>query len=223
MKRWGIIHFRLLTVVIFFLPEVTSAQQINESIDNIPYKLTLYNTPTAYAINKNSVEISAEGKTNLFNNPDGKSKVNNAPMILFEPEGDFTLSAKVEGELNAIYDVAALVIYQDENVWAKFCYENSVKKQPTIVSVVTHIYSDDCNSMTTGDYAYMSVVKKGQQYSFFYSEDGTNWDMVRSFNLETKGKIKTGFAVHGSRGDGFTGIFSDIKFKERAIEDMRTL
>ena len=84
---------------------------------------------------------------------------------------------------------------------AKFCYENSVNLMPTIVSVVTRTFSDDCNSMPTGDYAYMAIVKRGSEYSFFYSPDNKNWSMVRNFNLNTTGKIKVGFAVHGSRGE----------------------
>ena len=42
--------------------------------------------------------------------------------------------------------------------------------------------------------------------------------MVRNFNLGTKGKIKVGFAAHGSRGDGFTGVFSEIKYQPKALE-----
>lgn len=133
------------------------------------------------------------------------------------------MSARVTGKLKSIYDVAALVIYQDDDVWAKFCYENSVHLQPTIVSVVTRTFSDDCNSMPAGDYAYMAVVKRGSEYSFFYSSDNKNWLMVRNFNLGTKGKIKVGFAAHGSRGDGFTGVFSEIKYQPKALDDMRML
>jgi len=192
-------------------------------LENIPYPIEVYNNPLDYSIFKTELTISAKGKTNLFNNPAGTSKVNNAAMALFEPKGDFTLTAKVTGELKAVYDVAALVVYQNENLWAKFCYENSVKKEPTIVSVVTRDYSDDCNSVLAGKYAYMSVVRKGNEFSFFYSADNKNWNMIRNFNLNITGQIKLGFAAHGSRGDGFTAIFSEIRYKDEALSDMRDL
>ncbi|WP_239063657.1 DUF1349 domain-containing protein [Bacteroides sp. 51] len=211
MKKKPILIF---TFCLLFLSQSVFAQQLVERVESIPYPLAVYNSPVGYLVEGNTIQLSAVGKTNLYNNPNGSPKVTNAPMILFEPEGDFTLSAKVSGNLQAIYDVAALVVYQDENTWAKFCYENSVKKQPTIVSVVTRTYSDDCNSVLTGGYAYMSIVKKGNQYTFNYSIDGREWDMIRSFNLATTGKIKVGFAAHGSRGDGFTGLFSEIKFEQ---------
>jgi len=223
MKKVNPIILSVLCMPFMLFSMNVAAQQVKQKTNNIPYELTVYNSPVHYLIQENVIEITAAAKTNLFNNPDGKTKVGNAPMILFEPDGDFTLSARVSGNLKAIYDVAALVVYQDENTWAKLCFENSVKKMPTIVSVVTRTFSDDCNSMQTGDYAYLSVIKKGNQYSFFYSPDGAEWEMIRSFNLETTDKVKVGFAAHGSRGEGFTGIFSDIKFKESAIVDMRTL
>lgn len=213
MRKVPFLKLSVLSFCLLSLGQSVFAQQLTERIESIPYGLTVYNSPVEYLVEKNTIQLSATGKTNLYNNPGGLPKVTNAPMILFEPDGDFTLSAKVTGDLKAIYDVAALVVYQDENTWAKFCYENSVKKQPTIVSVVTRTYSDDCNSVLTGDYAYMSIVKKGNQYTFNYSTDEKEWDMIRSFNLETTGKIKVGFAAHGSKGDGFTGVFSEIKFE----------
>lgn len=196
-------------------PKSFQVTDINKRISTIPHNLIIYNRPVDYEIEKDRISITAAGKTNLFNSPSGKSKVANAPLILFEPEADFTMSARVTGKLKSVYDVAALVIYQDDDVWAKFCYENSVHLQPTIVSVVTRTFSDDCNSMPAGDYAYMAVVKRGAEYSFFYSSDNKNWLMIRNFNLGTKGKIKVGFAAHGSRGDGFTGVFSEIKYQRK--------
>ncbi|PXV58437.1 hypothetical protein CLV62_1476 [Dysgonomonas alginatilytica] len=216
LSRIGILFTFILTAGSLF------AQQSEQRIKSIPYKLEIYNSPVDYVINDSEIKITSGEKTNLFNNPNGKSNVHNAPMILFKPEADFTLSAKVTGDLKFIYDVAALVVYQDEYTWAKFCYENSVLKEPTIVSVVTRLLSDDCNSEKTGSFAYLSIVKKENEFSFFYSKDGKSWKMIRNFHLETK-DLKVGFAAHGSRGTGFTGIFSEIKYQNKALSDMRDL
>lgn len=195
--------------------------QAVKRVHSIPYDLSVYNKPISYFIENDRVTINSSGETNLFNDPNGKYKICNAPMILFEPQGDFTLIAKVAGKLCQVYDVAALVIYQNEDVWAKLCYENSVNKKPTIVSVVTRTFSDDCNSLEAGDSAYLSIVKKGDQYSFFYSPDTQEWIMIRTFNLETKDKIKVGFAAHGIGKARFTGTFSEILFSENALYNMR--
>jgi Uncharacterized conserved protein len=207
--------------VAFSISNSLSAQTANLKISAIPYTLEVKNTSVSYIINDSKIEITAAGKTNLFNNPNGIYKVQNAPMVLFAPKGDFTLSAKVTGELKSIYDVAALVVYQDENTWAKFCYENSVDKQPTIVSVVTRTYSDDCNSVQADSYAYLAVVRKGQEFSFLYSADKEDWKMIRHFRLDITDMLKVGFAAHGSRGDGFTGTFTEVAYHDKALENMR--
>lgn len=216
--------FRLFLIVtaLFFACNGLFAQNTPMQIKEIPYLLQIINNPVSFTINDEIIQLTAEGKTNLFNNPNGISRVQNAPMILFEPKNDFTLSAKVTGDLKSIYDVAALVVWQNGDTWAKLCYENSVDKIPTIVSVVTRTYSDDCNSIPTGSNIYLSIVKKGEEFSFYYSPDNENKKLIRHFRLElSKEPLKVGFAAHGSRGDGFTALFSEIEYKEESPENMR--
>jgi uncharacterized protein len=217
---------------LFVFPAFFACQKLNalsESNDmklaGIPFKLEIINDPVeCKVIDHAVVELSAKGKTNLFNNPNGKYYVQDAPMLVFEPDSDFVMSAKVTGDLKEIYDVMALVVYQDKDLWAKLCFENSVEKTPTIVSVVTRKLSDDCNSMyVNNDFAYLSIMRKNNEFSFFYSSDEENWKMIRHFNLDITNQIKVGFAVHGSRGNGFSAKFSDIKFLPRSLDVMRKL
>ena len=214
----------LCMAVLSFVSTVAFAQEGKMAImvKPIPYPLSVCNSPENYSTKtEGKISIAAKGKTNLFNNPNGEYYVQDAPMILFEPKGDFTLIAKVSGELKNIYDVAALVVYQDKDLWAKFCYENSVDKKPTIVSVVTRGYSDDCNSVEAGSFAWMSIVRNGNIFKLYYSPDGQKWSIIRHFHLEITGTLKAGFASHGSRGNGFTAEFSEIKYFDRALDNMQ--
>ncbi len=203
---------------------LVSAQSTNLKLQAIPFKLEVLNEPVAvYTVKGDSLLLSAKGKTNLFASPSGHYNVQNAPMVLFHPDSSFVFCAKVGADLKAVYDVAALVFYQDSDYWGKFCFENSVNKQTSIVSVINRIYSDDCNSMhIDDDYAYMAIIKKGLEMSFHYSRDGKNWEMIRNFRLETEESLKIGFAVHGSRGDGTQGQFSNIRYSSRVPDDLRS-
>lgn len=214
----SIIYLGIVSLILFSTSSYTKAAELRT--ETIPYSLEIKNEPVALVVNDSMVRIEAKGKTNMFNNPNGISRVQDAPMVLFTPKGDFTLRAKVTGDLKAIYDVAALVVYQDENLWAKFCYENSVDKVPTIVTMVTRTLSDDCNNISAGSFAYMAVVRKGNEFKFLYSADNKKWQMLRHFNLDVTKPLKIGFAAHGSRGDGFTGKFTEIKYSDKALEDM---
>lgn len=200
------------------------AQHTDLTLKTVPFSLQVKNSPVSCSITGDSVlEIAAAGKTNLFVSPTGKYNVQNAPMVLFSPDSDFTFVAKATAVFKSVYDVAALVLYQDSAHWAKFCFENSVDRQPTMVSVVTRHYSDDCNSVNTADsFAYMAIVKKGLEISFHYSADGLHWRMIRNFRLDTGKNLKLGFAVHGSRGNGFSARFSDVRYSSTAPLDLRT-
>jgi regulation of enolase protein 1 (concanavalin A-like superfamily) len=194
-------------------------------IEGIPDSLSVVNSPIAVRVEpEGRLFIQAPGKTNLFNSPIGSYSVQTAPMVLFTPAGDFVLKARVEGQLKNVYDVAALVIYQDDATWAKLCYENSVTKKPTIVSVVTRGVSDDCNSQTLStDHTYLAIIRKGNGFAFHSSIDGQTWTMVRCFNLNITGKIRIGFAVHAHRDEPFAATFSEITYTDKIPANLTNL
>ena len=201
--------------------EPSDMQSLN--LEGLSESLMIVNTPTQVEVLGNDgLRMASGAKTNLFNNPNGQSNVHSAPMALFRPEGDFVLRARVCPHLEAVYDVAALVIYFDDRTWAKLCFENSVQKKPTIVSVVTRGLSDDCNSSSIeAQSVYLSLKKKGDHYSMHWSPDGQQWQMVRDFNLKGRGPLQAGFAVHGSRGEGTWAEFTEIRYTDSAPDDMR--
>lgn len=194
-------------------------------VGGIPDSLSVVNSPIAVRVEpEGRLFIESPGKTNLFNSPIGSYSVQTAPMVLFSPSGDFVLKARVEGQLKNIYDVAALVIYQDDTTWAKLCYENSVTKKPTIVSVVTRGVSDDCNSQTLStDHIYLAIIRKGTGFAFHSSVDGQTWSMVRCFNLSLTGKIRIGFAVHAYRDEPFAATFSEITYTDKIPANITNL
>lgn len=191
----------------------------------LPVPLTVVNSPRLIRANADgSLYIEAPGKTNLFNAPGSTWVDHSAPMALFAPAGDFVLTAKVSAPLKNVYDVAALVVYENERSWAKLCFENSVDKEATVVSVITRGASDDCNSsVINASYVYYAICRKGNEYSFHWSMDGKTWKLVRHFQLDTKEPIKIGFAVHAYCDEPVSGTFSEITYKASAPDQMRLL
>ncbi|HNX05341.1 MAG TPA: DUF1349 domain-containing protein, partial [Opitutales bacterium] len=147
-----------------------------------------------------------------------------APMVLFPADEAFVLTTRVSAPLRHVYDVAAIVVYEDENTWAKLCFEYSVDKTAMVVSVINRGLSDDCNGPEIGaDYVYYAVARKGSEYAFHWSKDGVSWHLFRHFSLETKGPVRIGFAVHGISDENLTGTFSEIRYIAGAPKGMRTL
>jgi regulation of enolase protein 1 (concanavalin A-like superfamily) len=199
------------------------AQDIH--LKGIPYSLTEYNSSINIEVKYDSVvTITAPGKTNLFNNPSGSHNKQDASMLLFYPDSNFVFKAKIKADLKEVYDVAALVLYQNKELWAKLCYEYSAEKKATVVSVVTKKYSDDCNSVEIpGNYIYYAIVKKGDEFSFHYSIDNVNWHLVRHFRMKFNNDLRVGFAVHCSKSDLFSAEFSDVKYSAVERTKMRSL
>ena len=189
----------------------------------LPAPLAVENHPVSVrALGERSFELVAPARTNLFNSPDGKFVRQDAAMLLFSPDRDFVLTARVSAELRSVYDVAALVVYQDANTWAKFCYENSVERQPTLVSVVTRGSSDDCNSIAApADGVFLAIVRKGDEFAFHASTDGRVWRLIRHFSLPLAAGARLGFAAHGSGATTLRAVFSEISYRPVLTSNVR--
>lgn len=191
----------------------------------IPFPLQVENAPVSVrAPGDGSLELTAPKHTNLFNSPDGGFLVRNAPMVLFAPDREFVLTAKVHAELSSVFDVAALVVFENNELWAKLCFENSPARVPMIVSVVTRGRSDDCNAYTLqGSETYLALVRKGSEFSLHASPDGRRWNLIRHFPLEVSDRVRVGFAAHGSGGKDLTAVFSEISYSTTLPRSLRNL
>lgn len=205
-----------LSLLISLLSIPAFAQVIPDrvTIDGIPQPLEWVITPEGFKQNNGSIEITAGPKTNMFFAPHGKTKVSNMPKLLFMPDNDFVLSAKASANHKSKWEAAMLVIYINENYWAKFCFENQSPGVQRMVSVVTNEISDDAYSdIIESDTVYMKITKKGKQIGFYYSCDSENWIGVRYFRLSSDKQLKTGFASQSPIGEGLTSTFSEIKYE----------
>ena len=127
-----------------------------------------------------ALSITAGKQTNWFVSPLDGVKAENSPKLLLKPAEDFVLSAKVTVDFQSQWDAGTLVLYANDTVWAKLCFEMSIEKQPTIVSVVTRGLSDDNNSIAIhGNSVYLKIAKVGQGIFFYASTDGKKWTIIR--------------------------------------------
>jgi uncharacterized protein len=193
------------------------------SLPAIPSPLTWENPPLEWQAEAGRLSITSGRQTDLFTDPRGASVVNNSPRLLFEPTGDFTLSASVTVHFQDTFDAGVLLLYAGERSWAKLCFEFSPQQQPMIVSVVTKGLSDDCNSaLIAGNQVYLRLARLGRALAFHYSQDGRTWHMVRHFSLDEPEPLRAGFSAQAPRGDSCTAVFEDISFTRKTLADIRS-
>jgi regulation of enolase protein 1 (concanavalin A-like superfamily) len=90
-----------------------------------------------------------------------------------------------------------------------------------MVTVVTRVLSDDCNSIAiSGNTVYIQIAKSVPAYVFCSSPDGKSWQVLRVFSLGESSKARTGFESQSPAGDGAEVAFSEICYSTKKITDI---
>jgi regulation of enolase protein 1 (concanavalin A-like superfamily) len=207
---------------IFLCSMLAGAQK--PALKAIPGELSWLNSPVSFKIeNGETLRIAAAKSTDWFIDPFEGRSFAAAPMLLFEPGGDFVLSAKVTVDFRTKWDAGALFVYVNGTTWAKLALELSPDKRPTLVTVVTRGLSDDCNSFAIeGASVYLQVARRGDAVVFYASTDGRAWKILRSFNLGNTQGLRAGFEAQSPAGEGATAVFSEIRYAPKRIANIYT-
>jgi uncharacterized protein len=192
-------------------------------LPEVPLELRWRLPPERWDIAGGVLTIRAGARTDLFVDPSGSLAIDSAPHLLGHATGDFLLSARVKVDFAARFDAGVLLLYRDEGVWAKLCFEYAPLNVPTVVSVVTRGLSDDCNSYPVGGSStWLRVARQGPAFACHSSTDGEVWKMVRHFALPTGVELGAGFLVQSPEGEGCTATFDSIRFRREFLGDIRS-
>ena len=210
-------HLLKLTWMLAFclVPVAFAADTSVPVLHGIPGPTEWKNAPLSWAVDgSGALSITAGKQTNWFVSPLDGGKSENSPKLLFKPAEDFVLSARVTVDFQSQWDAGTLVLYANDTVWAKLCFEMSIEKQPTIVSVVTRGLSDDNNSIAIhGNTVYLKIAKVGQGIFFYASTDGKKWTTIRAFSLLPAQQILAGFSSQSPQGEKCKTVFSQIEYR----------
>jgi regulation of enolase protein 1 (concanavalin A-like superfamily) len=188
----------------------------------VPMPLTWLRRPEAWSLADKQLTIRAGAQTDWFADPGGRVPIRTAPALVGRPpDRDFTLTARVHVDARATFDAGVLFIYADDETWAKLCLERSPEGEPTLVSVVTHGTSDDCNSEIVGaNEAWLRLARIGDAIAFHASRDGSRWRLIRHFRLPVA-DFEIGFSSQSPTGTGCTATFAEIAYTDTRLADLR--
>ncbi|MET9069062.1 DUF1349 domain-containing protein [Streptosporangium sandarakinum] len=187
-----------------------------------PAPMRWLHEPVAYEVaGEDALSITAGPKTDLFCDPGGPDRFDNAPALVGRLDGDFTLSARVRLDLLSTYDAGVMLLYASPDHWAKFCLELSPQGRPTVVTVVNRGVSDDCNAFTVeGDDVRLRISRIGSAYAFHVAAGSDFWQLIRYFALD--GDPEVGFHAQSPTGEGCTVRFEDIRHSAERLADLRS-
>lgn len=175
-----------------------------------------------YEIIENGIRAVATPYSNFFVDPENGGSVTNMPFFYEEVTGDFVLRARVSHAFVSTYDACVLLAYDNEQLWAKACFEYTDYGTQSVVSVMTNGRSDDANSIAVdGNEVWMQLARKGNVFGIHYSQDGKNYRMARLTNLPMGETIKVGLGAQSPLGQGGDCYFRDIELKKITLKDIR--
>jgi uncharacterized protein len=214
---------RIFPGTFLLLSAAFAFSQAPATIPGLPGTLSWQNTPAAWHFDNddNVLTISAGAKTDWFVDPFDGTVANNAPILLFKPNSDYVLTAKVAVSFGAKWDAGALMVWGDDHHWAKLSFELSPDRMPTLVTVVTRGLSDDCNSKELkSDSVYLRIAKSVSTYVLYFSVDGHEWQILRTFSLDTEMPVRVGFEAQSPAGSGAVAKFSAISYDPHRISNV---
>jgi uncharacterized protein len=218
MKPW-MVKYIGAPGLLLWLASALASGQTTLSIPGLPGALNWQNTPRSWNIDsENVLTISSNPKSDWFVDPFDGTVASSAPILFFTPGSDYVLSARVTVKFATKWDAGALMLMGDDHHWAKLSFEYSPDGKPTLVTVVTRGLSDDCNSMNVpGDSLYLRIAKSSRTYVFYFSTDGKNWQILRTFSLDTELPVHVGFESQSPAGAGAVVSFSAIGYDPHRI------
>ena len=192
------------------------------SIGAIPSEFGWVGEPAGVTMEGQVLTLTASALTDWFIDPRSGATTLNAAAALCTLPGDFQVSARVEVDFDSTFDAGAIVLWHEDECWAKLAFEYSPQRQPMVVSVVTRGESDDCNSVeVTSGSIWLRASRIGSAHAFHASHDGQHWQFVRHFRLNGTGEARVGFEVQSPTGDGCTARFSDFSYTASTLSDLR--
>ena len=189
-------------------------------IEAIPFHCVLLDeVREVKVLSKNAILMTAGKTTDLHNPVDGSYYRHNAPKFLFVPDENFEFSAKVKPAFITKYDGGALVVYSDNETWAKILLQYTEDKKSLLgISVVKNKITDDSYyDLFNSKEIYLRITKKGAVLNFFASVNGVSWILLREFLYSKPENIRIGFYTQSPIGNSCTVVFDNIIY-ERVLK-----
>lgn len=218
-------HFLLSLAVAGVLAVPVMAAGSAQTLAALPAALEYRNPPVQWKVTgPDRFTITAPAHSNWFISPFDLGRVDSAPTLLFHAPEDFILSAKISLTPLSRWDSGALALYVDKDHWAKLCLETPQGDgHLSVVMVVTNGASDDSYSIPAAGHAlYLKIARQGPGVTFFASEDGKIWQMVRAFRLSPSQDLQAGFLAQSPTGNGIAVDFSELRYSTAPVKNLFT-
>lgn len=147
------------------------------------------NQPKQHEIKAESVKITTEPNTDLWQRSYYGFRNDNAHALLIESGSNFTFTVKVSFKYRDRFDQCGVIIYLDSDNWFKASIEHEGEQFSRLGSVVTnHGYSDWATTdIAPTNEMWYRLSRRGPDFLIEASPDGRYFRQMRIFHLHSLG------------------------------------
>jgi regulation of enolase protein 1 (concanavalin A-like superfamily) len=142
---------------------------------------------------------------------------NSGPLIVLPVSGDFDVSVRVEADPVEIYQRAGIGVRsgQDANTWVNISHNyHGVIAGGEGIMVLGNQQGNSSllnNISYTGDVSFFKIERRGPELSLFYSEDGTNWNLLQeNYAANFVDPVEIFLMASSTSGQGLAARFSGL-------------
>lgn len=153
-------------------------------------KASWLNAPESFEIGPGGLSLTTPPNTDLWQRSYYGFRNDNAPALLWQQAGHFTLSVRCDFDYRQRFDQCGFLIYLDSENWFKASIEHEDGRIARLGSVVTNLgYSDWATTdIPATDHMYYRLSRRGPDFLIEYSVDGREYRQMRIFHLHRLGE-----------------------------------
>ncbi len=179
--------------------------------------------PDGWTYQDGVLAATAAAGSDIFTPPLGGAPRVDAARALSvgRPAGDWQFKARLRVGFRSAWDAGAIMVWSDDEHWAKLNFEYAPDGHPAIFSVVTRGRSDDAVGWRVGgEQLWLRISRLENAFAFHASEDGAHWRLVRQFALGEGASVRVGVEVQSPVGQGCEVVFDEISFAPERLADL---
>lgn len=186
-------------------------------LDSLKY-FTWYNEPENVRFVEEGMVVEAAAQTDFWQNNTHNVRKDNGHMFYSEMDGNFTLIVKWWTLEPVPYSQFGLMIRLDSMNWAKISFLSPDAANPQVGCIITNNGNSDWSIAYLEEYhdeMWYKLVRRGEDFLFYYSIDGQRYRQVRLFNLNQLAMrtVKIGAYACSPQNFSARAVLEDVNIK----------
>jgi uncharacterized protein len=174
-------------------------------------RMSWLNPPAGEHYDEGTLKVRTKGKTDFWRKTYYGYITDNGHFLGTSVPGEFTFTARVDGNYSQLYDQAGLMVRLDEKRWMK-CGSELVESKRWASVVFTHDFSDwsTMEDLSQNGPVWWRVMRRKDSLEVQCSKDGAVFTTIRQGHFPAGVPVQVGVMCAAPEGAGFDATFDQF-------------